>query len=143
VRGFRLGLPVLITSDGFSIVSDRSSPLPGLGTWYRYKIALDGMDIETGIATANAQFGDAGWTVRSARDGLGQMVRYYDLFMRFLVIVGLGSLLIGGVSVWTGMRAYIAERSGIIAVMRSMGAGARPCFSPLLRPGRRPRSGRR
>lgn len=123
VRGFRLGLPVLITSDGFSIVSDRSSPLPGLGTWYRYKIALDGMDIETGIATANAQFGDAGWTVRSARDGLGQMVRYYDLFMRFLVIVGLGSLLIGGVSVWTGMRAYIAERSGIIAVMRSMGAG--------------------
>lgn len=123
VRGFRLGLPVLITSDGFSVVSDRSSPLPGLGTWYRYKIALDGMDLETGLATASEQFGDAGWTVRSARDGLGQMVRYYDLFMRFLVIVGLGSLLIGGVSVWTGMRAYIAERSGIIAVMRSMGAG--------------------
>src|SRR5690606_30248269 len=35
---------------------------------------------------------------------------------------GLGSLLIGGVSVWTGMRAYIAERSGVIAVLRSIGA---------------------
>ncbi|WIY52353.1 FtsX-like permease family protein [Devosia sp. YIM 151766] len=122
VRGFRLGLPVLITADGFSVVSDRSSPLPGLGTWYRYKILLADRDLETGLAAATERFGDSGWTVRSARDGLGQMVRYYDLFMRFLVIVGLGSLLIGGVSVWTGMRAYIAERSGVIAVMRSIGA---------------------
>src|SRR5690606_9905859 len=85
-------------------------------------------DIEAGLATATSQFGDSGWTIRTARDGLGQMVRYYDLFMRFLVIVGLGSLLIGGVSVWTGMRAYIAERSGIIAVMRSMGAGRARIF---------------
>ena len=127
VRGFRLGLPVLITADGFAVVSDRSSPLPGLGTWYRYKISLDGADLEVGLAAAEG-FGDSGWTIRTARDGLGQMVRYYDLFMRFLVIVGLGSLLIGGVSVWTGMRAYIAERSGIIAVMRSMGAGRARVF---------------
>src|SRR5690606_14580431 len=100
VRGFRLGMPTLISSDGFAAVSDRTSPLPGLGTWYRYKIHLADRDIDAGLAAAVAQFGDTGWTVRSARDGLGQMVRYYDLFMRFLVIVGLGSLLIGGVSVW-------------------------------------------
>ncbi|ODT78170.1 MAG: hypothetical protein ABS76_24450 [Pelagibacterium sp. SCN 64-44] len=123
VRGFRLGLPVLISLDGFGVVSDRTSPLPGLGTWYRYKILLADGDLDTGLAAAADRFGDSGWTIRSARDGLGQMVRYYDLFMRFLVIVGLGSLLIGGVSVWSGMRAYIAERSGIIAVMRSIGAG--------------------
>lgn len=122
VRGFRLGLPTLITTDGFGVISDRTSPLPGLGTWYRYKLSLTDRDVETVIATLTERFADTGWTVRSARDGLGQMVRYYDLFMRFLVIVGLGSLLIGGVSVWTGMRAYIAERSGVIAVMRSIGA---------------------
>ncbi len=128
VRGFRLGMPVLITSDGFGVVSDRTSPLPGLGTWYRYKIDLQGADLDTSLTSAADRFGDSGWTIRTARDGLGQMVRYYDLFMRFLVIVGLGSLLIGGVSVWTGMRAYIAERSGIIAVMRSMGAGRSRVF---------------
>src|SRR5690606_2471553 len=61
-------------------------------------------------------------------DGLGDMVRYYDLFMRFLLIDGLGSLLIGGVSVWTGMPAYIAERAGVIAVLRSMGAGRSRIF---------------
>ena len=129
VRGFRLGLPVLITGDGFGVVSDRTSPLPGLGTWYRYKVDLADSDIEAGLAAANAQFGESGWTIRSARDGLGQMVRYYDLFMRFLVIVGLGSLLIGGVSVWTGMRAYIAERSSVIATMRSIGAGRSRVFT--------------
>lgn len=132
VRGFRLGLPTLISTEGFASVSDRTSPLPGLGTWYRYKIHLADRDIEAGLARAIEQFGNSGWTVRSARDGLGQMVRYYDLFMRFLLIVGLGSLLIGGVSVWTGMRAYIAERSGVIAVLRSIGADRSRIFIHFL-----------
>ena len=122
VRGFRLGMPTLITTEGFGEVSDRTSPLPGLGTWYRYKIHLDDRDIDAGLLRAVDTITDSGWTFRTAREGLGQMVRYYDLFMRFLLIVGLGSLLIGGVSVWTGMRAYIAERSSVIAVMRSLGA---------------------
>ena len=122
VRGFRLGLTAVITDDGFAGISDRTSPLPGLGTWYRYKLLLDDRDAAAGKEALEATFADSGWTVRSARDGLGQMVRYYDLFMRFLVIVGLGSLLIGGVSVWTGMQAYIAERASVIAILRSMGA---------------------
>ncbi len=122
VRGFRLGLTAVVTDAGFASVSDRTSPLPGLGSWFRYKLLLNDRDAEAGKAALEAAFADSGWTVRSARDGLGQMVRYYDLFMRFLVIVGLGSLLIGGVSVWTGMRAYIAERASVIAILRSMGA---------------------
>jgi putative ABC transport system permease protein len=132
VRGFRLGMPTLISTEGFAAVSDRTSPLPGLGTWYRYKLLLTDRNVEAGLAAAVAQFGNQGWTVRSARDGLGSMVRYYDLFMRFLVIVGLGSLLIGGVSVWTGMRAYIAERSGVIAVLRSIGASRSRVFIHFL-----------
>ena len=123
VRGFRLGLTTLISTEGFAALSDFTSPLPGLGTWYRYKLLPETRgDSEQLRADATAAFGDAGWTIRTPRDGLGPMVRYYDLFMRFLVIVGLASLLIGGVSVWTGISAYISERANVIAVMRSMGA---------------------
>ena len=122
VRGFRLGLPTLISTDGLAVLGDRTSPLPGLGTFFRYKVVLNERDVEAGKAALQAEFGASGWTVRSARDGLGPMVRYYDLFMRFLVIVGLASLLIGGVSVWTSISAYVAERSNVIAVLRSMGA---------------------
>ena len=122
VRGFRLGLIAVINTDGLAILADRTSPLPGLGTWFRYKLLLDGRNAEAGKVAVEAALSDASWTVRSAREGLGPMVRYYDLFMRFLVIVGLASLLIGGVSVWTGISAYIAERANVIAVLRSMGA---------------------
>lgn len=122
VRGFRLGLAVLVSSDGFARVSDRTSPLPGLGTNFRYKLLLDELDIEQGRAALAEALDDAGWEIRTALDGLGPMLRYYDLFTTFLMVVGLGSLLIGGVSVWSVMSAYVAERSGIIAVLRSLGA---------------------
>lgn len=122
VRGFRLGLTTLITAKGFAAISDRTSPLPGLGSWFRYKILLDKGNAADAEPALEAAFAKSGWTIRSARDGLGAMVRYYDLFMRFLLIVGLGSLLIGGVSVWTGTQAYIAERANVIAILRSMGA---------------------
>lgn len=122
VRGFRLGLATLISTDGFAKVSDRTSPLPGLGTNFRYKLLLASGDTEAERARLAAELGDAGWEIRSALDGLGPMLRYYELFTGFLMIVGLGSLLIGGVSVWSVMSAYIGERSGVIAVLRSLGA---------------------
>ncbi len=128
VRGFRLGLKAMITTTAFANLSDQTSPLPGLGTWYRYKLKLDSGDAEEGKLAVEQALNDSGWTVRSARDGLGPMVRYYDLFMRFLVIVGLASLLIGGVSVWTGISAYVTERANVIAILRSMGANRARIF---------------
>ncbi len=128
VRGFRLGRVAVITSDGLATLGDFTSPLPGLGSWFRYKVVLDGQDAEAGKAAIEAALSDPSWTVRSARDGLGPMVRYYDLFMRFLVIVGLASLLIGGVAVWTGISSYVAERGSVIAILRSLGASQTRIF---------------
>ena len=129
VRGFRLGRVAVITIPGLGMLADQTSPLPGLGTWFRYKLLLlDRSDPEAGRAAVEAALADPSWTIRSAREGLGPMVRYYDLFMRFLVIVGLASLLIGGVSVWTGISAYVTERANVIAVLRSMGAGKARIF---------------
>jgi putative ABC transport system permease protein len=122
VRGFRLGRIAVITTDGLATLADRTSPLPGLGTLFRYKILLANEDLESARTALAAALGDSGWTIRSAREALGPMVHYYDLFIRFLVIVGLASLLIGGVSVWTAISAFVAERAKVIAVMRSMGA---------------------
>jgi putative ABC transport system permease protein len=128
VRGFRLGLPAVITIPALGDLSDRTSPLPGLGTWFRYKVLLGEGDPEAGRTAIETAVNDPSWTVRSAREGLGPMVRYYDIFMRFLVVVGLASLLIGGVSVWTGISSYVAERASVIAVLRSMGAGQARIF---------------
>lgn len=128
VRGFRLGLPALISAEGFANLADTTSPLPGLGTYYRYKVLSQDHDANRLRADVGAALGDTGWTIRTPRDALGAMVRYYDLFLRFLVIVGLASLLIGGVSVWTVTSSYVAERSSVIAVMRSIGASRARIF---------------
>ncbi|MEP7239472.1 MAG: FtsX-like permease family protein [Devosia sp.] len=128
VRGFRLGLPALISTEGFAALSDMTSPLPGLGTHYRYKVLGTVHDADRLRTDLSAALGDTGWTIRTPRDALGAMVRYYDLFMRFLVIVGLASLLIGGVSVWTVISSYVSERSTVIAVMRSIGASSARIF---------------
>src|SRR5690606_37236789 len=42
---------------------------------------------------------------------------------------GLASLLIGGVSVWSGISAYVTEKGVIIATLRSMGAGKARIFA--------------
>ena len=132
MRGFRLGLTTVISTAGLAAVSDRTSPLPGLGTWFRYKLLTDAEDAESLRPQIQSALAAPGWTIRTAREGLGQMVRYYDMFMRFLLIVGLGSLLIGGVAVWAGMQAYIAERATIIAVLRSIGASRARVFLHFL-----------
>ena len=41
VRGFRLGVPVVITTEALAILGDRTSPLPGLGTFFHYKVLLE------------------------------------------------------------------------------------------------------
>lgn len=125
IRGFRLGEPAMISTEGFATLSDTTSPLPGLGTYYRYKVLSDAHDPDQLRAELSAALADSGWTIRTPRDALGAMVRYYDLFMRFLVIVGLASLLIGGVSVWTVISSYVAERSTVIAVMRASAPAGR------------------
>src|SRR5690606_1590665 len=61
-RGFRLGVPVLVTTDAFSSLSDRTSPLPGLGNWFRYKLRADG-DADAIRASLDRSFTPEGWTV--------------------------------------------------------------------------------
>lgn len=126
VRGFKLGLTTLISATAFETMTDLRPPLPGLLTQYRYKILLDDMSYEEAALAITEQFGDEGWKTRSPRDAAGNLVRFYDLFLRFLLIVGLSSLLVGGVGVSNGVAAYIGERQRSIATLRSLGAtGAR------------------
>ncbi|HEY8595129.1 MAG TPA: FtsX-like permease family protein [Devosiaceae bacterium] len=126
LRGFHLGLTSVISTTAFAGMTDLRSPLPGLLTLHRYKIKLSGMTFDEAKAAIADHFKDDGWKTQSPRDAAGALVRYYDLFVRYLLIVGLSSLLVGGVGVSNGVSAYIAERQRSIAILRSLGAtGAR------------------
>ena len=95
---------------------------------YSYKIALNEGDYKTAQPHGEGAFrrrpGVEGRSRPMTRPGT--LTRFYDLFVNFLLIVGLSSLLVGGVGISNAVSAYIQERQRSIATLRSLGAtGAR------------------
>lgn len=118
-QGFQLGLPALISVEG---LHDADLDVAGALTRFRYKIALTGGNFEAAAADLHKAFPDAAWDIRSPHDATADLARFFDLFSRFLVLVGLSSLLVGGVGVSNAVSAYVNERQTSIATLRSLGA---------------------
>lgn len=117
--GFQLGAPMLVSLEGLQVTGILK---PGVLAHYRYKILLADPDFDAAAAAINRAFPDAGWQIRSPKDATDDLARGFDVFGRFLIIVGLSSLLVGGVGVANAVSAYITERQRSIATMRSLGA---------------------
>ncbi|MEO7221834.1 MAG: FtsX-like permease family protein, partial [Devosia sp.] len=125
VRGFHLGLTVLLPIEAVGENANARPPLPGLLTQHRYKILLNEEEGDYTVAMPKVQshfLADPLWKVRSPYEAAGALARFYDLFINFLLIVGLSSLLVGGVGISNAVSAYIGERQRSIATLRSLGA---------------------
>jgi len=118
-QGFQLGLPALMSVEG---LHDADLDVAGALTRFRYKIALSSLDFDGASADLRKAYPDATWDLRSPRDATADLARFFDLFSRFLVLVGLSSLLVGGVGVSNAVAAYVNERQTSIATLRSLGA---------------------
>ena len=117
--GMQFGLSVLMSVDA---VNATGILQPGVLASWRYKMLLEGGDIESARTTIENRFPDAGWKVNSPRDATADLSRFFDIFARFLTIVGLSSLLVGGVGVSNAISAYVTERQRSIATMKALGA---------------------
>ncbi len=118
-QGVMLGIPALISVDGLGTTGILK---PGVLAKYRYKMLLDPPGFTATALTIKNTFPDAGWAVLSPEDATADLARFFDIFSRFLVIVGLSSLLVGGVGVSNAVSAYVTERQRSVATMRSLGA---------------------
>ena len=118
-QGVMLGIPALISVDGLGTTGILK---PGVLAKYRYKMLLDPPGFIATAVTIRNTFPDAGWAVLSPQDATADLARFFDIFSRFLVIVGLSSLLVGGVGVSNAVSAYVTERQRSVATMRSLGA---------------------
>lgn len=61
-------------------------------------------------------------TYRTARSGVK---RFFDNFLFFLNLVGAFTLMLAGIGIHCALRAYIREKTGTIAVMKTLGASGR------------------
>ncbi|RYE11127.1 MAG: FtsX-like permease family protein [Hyphomicrobiales bacterium] len=119
-RGVTFSIPALVPLAG---LLEADILPPGTIARYRYKLLLHpefSFDAaETAFKTA---FPSAGWQVKSAPEATSDLARFFDLFSRFLTVVGLAVLLVGGIGVSNAITAYLTDRQGAIATLKSLGA---------------------
>ncbi|MDR3535632.1 MAG: FtsX-like permease family protein [Acetobacteraceae bacterium] len=120
------------------LVASQSLPQTGLlapGAMVRYALRAT-LPFPVPAATFAAQlrqsFGEQGWRVRDPHDAAPGVTRFIDQTSLFLTLVGLTSLLVGGIGVANGVRAWLDARSRSIATLRCLGAPSRLIFAMCL-----------
>ncbi|MFD3190485.1 ABC transporter permease [Sedimentitalea sp. HM32M-2] len=124
--GYGLGPRTLVASDSLG-----ASGLLAPGSLYASKYRLDlppGTDLPRLAAEARARYESAGLRWTDARNGAPNVARFIAQLGSFLVLVGLSGLAVGGIGVSAAVRAYLAEKTGVIATLRTLGADRATVF---------------
>ncbi len=106
---------------------------PGSLVTYEWRVLLPaGGDRAAFVAALKRAFPDTGWRIRDSSQADPGLQRAIDQTGLFLVLVGLSALLVGGIGVATGVRAWLEGRARTIAILRCVGASARLIFAAFL-----------
>jgi putative ABC transport system permease protein len=125
--GFGLGPRTIVSLDGL-----QGSGLLAPGTLFetQYRLRLpEGADLDAARAELRGAFGEAGFRWRDRRNGAPGVQEFVDRLGSFLVLVGLAGLAVGGVGISAAVRAYLAEKTEVIATLKTLGAETRTIFA--------------
>ena len=81
------------------------------------------------IAGVQATFPDQGWRIRDFHNAAPGVSRFVDQTGLFMTLVGLTSLLVGGIGAANGVRAWLEARARTIATLRCLGASGALVFA--------------
>jgi putative ABC transport system permease protein len=107
---------------------------PGSLVQYEYRVRLPvGENPRAFIAELRRQpFADGGWRIRDGSQAAQSVATFLDRAAAFLTLAGLTALLVGGIGVATGVRAWLDQRGRTIATLRCLGAPAKLIFTTYL-----------
>ena len=131
--GFGFAPRLLLSLDGLN-----ASGLvqPGSLVEHAYKVRLEGQATEAALQEirdrAGQDFPQAGWSIRTRLNAAPALSANIERFSQFLTLVGLTSLVVGGVGVANAVRAYLDGKRGVIATFKSLGASGRFVFAVYL-----------
>jgi putative ABC transport system permease protein len=127
---FTFGPHVLASMDG---LAQSGLEQPGTLSSAVYRLVLPpGADAKAVIRDADAAFPEAGWQARDASKAAPSVQNFVTRTSMFLVLVGLTSLLVGGVGVGNAAAAYLAGKVPVIATLKALGAPARLIYATYL-----------
>jgi putative ABC transport system permease protein len=89
----------------------------------------DGTNIRAAIADLRREFPGTGWRIRDSSNAAPGVQQFLDRTSLFMTLVGLTSLLVGGIGVANGVRAWLEARARSIATLRCLGASPRLVFA--------------
>ncbi len=128
--GLVLGPRIMISS---SALSETRLVQPGALVTYRYRVRLPAGEAPAAwTQTARAAFPDAGWELRSFGKAAPAVQQLIDRVGLFLSLVGLSTLLVGGVGIGNAVRGHVAARTPTIATLKCLGAPTRLVFTVYL-----------
>jgi len=110
---------------------------PGSLVRWSYRVRLPAnasrdRDVTALIDDAKKASPEAGWEIRSRANASPQLERNIERFTQFLTLVGLASLLVGGVGVANAVKSHIDRRLDVIAAFKALGATGRDVFAIYL-----------
>ena len=106
---------------------------PGSLLTYDLRVVLPpGADVAAVSRDLQAAFPGEGWRIRNASEAAPGVSRFIEQTSLFMTLVGLTALLVGGIGVATGVRAWLEGRGRTIATLRCLGAPTRLIFQVFL-----------
>jgi putative ABC transport system permease protein len=107
---------------------------PGSLVRWQYRLRLPaGNSSDEAVTTlekqAQTQFPQAGWQIRTRMKASPALERSVERFSQFLTLVGLTTLLVGGVGVANAVASHLARKRDVIATMKALGATGGGVFS--------------
>jgi putative ABC transport system permease protein len=107
---------------------------PGSLVRWQYRLRLPAGNSSEGAVSAvenqaKAAFPNAGWEIRTRTKASPQLERNVERFTEFLTLVGLTTLLVGGVGVANAVTAHLARKRDAIGTMKALGATGGTVFA--------------
>ena len=132
--GIGFGSPVLISQEALQATGLLQ---PGSLVKWLYRISLEGAppddrQVAALIEAAKAKFPEAGWDIRARGNISPQFSRNLDRFTEFLTLVGLTSLIVGGVGVANAVHGFVERKQQTIAAMKALGTTGSTVFILML-----------
>ncbi len=121
-RGIQLGPRVIVSRAALEATQLLQ---PGALSQYYYRIVLPPGAREDEVRSRLARvFPDAPWRVRGPAEAAPGLKRFVERLTLFLTLVGLSSLLIGGIGIGNAVHAFLMQRQPTIATLKCLGAPA-------------------
>jgi putative ABC transport system permease protein len=107
---------------------------PGSLVRWQYRLRLpqagsSDADVAALQNQAQAAFPDAGWEIRTRSKASPQLERSVERFTQFLTLVGLTTLLVGGVGVANAVASHLVRKRDVIGTMKALGATGTGVFA--------------